>query len=114
MQFRFHKQRSSRSRGRSRPDHPVRPCARGVRPPGLLLRALLPNCPHCVQFVKMGDPLFSVRNAFFLGAYNTVINEASDLEHLSDADAVERDCLVYRSYIAQGSYEVRGGPAAGH
>lgn len=54
----------------------------------------------------MGDPLFSVRNAFYLGAYNTVINEASDMETLSDTDAIERDCFVYRSYIAMGSYEV--------
>eukprot|EP00197_Chlamydomonas_leiostraca_P002157 CAMPEP_0202858162 /NCGR_PEP_ID=MMETSP1391-20130828/812_1 /ASSEMBLY_ACC=CAM_ASM_000867 /TAXON_ID=1034604 /ORGANISM="Chlamydomonas leiostraca, Strain SAG 11-49" /LENGTH=288 /DNA_ID=CAMNT_0049537049 /DNA_START=25 /DNA_END=891 /DNA_ORIENTATION=- len=54
----------------------------------------------------MGDPLFSVRNAFYLGAYNTVINEASDMETLSDADAIERDCFVYRSYIALGSYEL--------
>lgn len=53
----------------------------------------------------MGDPLFTVRNMFFLGAYNTVINEASDLE-LSDMDMVERDVLVYRSYIAQGSYDL--------
>lgn len=54
----------------------------------------------------MGDPLFSVRNAFYLGAYNTVINEASDMETLSDTDAIERDCFVYRSYIAMGSYEL--------
>lgn len=56
----------------------------------------------------MADPLFTVRNHFFLGSYNTVINEASDLEGLSELEAVERDCLVYRSYIALGSYQVRG------
>ena len=55
----------------------------------------------------MGDLLFAVRNSFYLGAYNNVINEAADLDHLSDADAVERDCFVYRSYIALGSHEVR-------
>ncbi|EFJ49020.1 epsilon-COP [Volvox carteri f. nagariensis] len=53
----------------------------------------------------MADLLFNVRNAFYLGAYNTVINEAADLD-LSEAEAIERDCFVYRSYIAQGSYDL--------
>jgi hypothetical protein len=44
-----------------------------------------------------------------LGAYNTVINEAPDVDNLSEMEAVERDCFIYRSYIAMGSYEVRGG-----
>lgn len=55
----------------------------------------------------MADPLFSVRNAFYIGAYNTAANEALNLNSLSDKDAVERDCFIYRSYIAMGSYEVR-------
>ncbi len=55
----------------------------------------------------MGDPLFRLRSAFHTGAYNTVVNEGSNLSNLSDKDAIERDCFVYRSYIAQGSYEVR-------
>jgi coatomer protein complex subunit epsilon len=54
----------------------------------------------------MADPLFAVRNAFLLGAFNQVINEAADLDSLSEADSIERDCLVYRSYIALGSHEV--------
>ena len=54
----------------------------------------------------MGDLLFAVRNNFYLGAFNNVLNEASDLESLSEAEQIERDCYVYRSYIAQGSYEV--------
>ncbi|GIL79962.1 hypothetical protein Vretifemale_9201, partial [Volvox reticuliferus] len=53
----------------------------------------------------MADLLFNVRNSFYLGAYNTVINEAADLD-LSEADAIERDCFVYRSYIALGSYDL--------
>ncbi len=56
----------------------------------------------------MADPLFNIRNNFYLGAYNTVINDAADLDHLSDAEAIERDCFVYRSYIALGSYDVSG------
>ena len=53
------------------------------------------------------DILFAVRNSFYLGAYNNAINEASDLEGLTDAEQTEKDALVYRSYIALGSYDVR-------
>lgn len=52
------------------------------------------------------DPLFTVRNSFYLGAYNQVINEAADMNSLADHEAVERDCFVHRSYIAMGSQEV--------
>lgn len=52
------------------------------------------------------DLLFSLRNHFYLGAYQAAIAEASDLEGLSEAEKVERDCYVYRSYIELGSYEV--------
>eukprot|EP00245_Coleochaete_scutata_P008577 TRINITY_DN265_c0_g2_i1.p1 TRINITY_DN265_c0_g2~~TRINITY_DN265_c0_g2_i1.p1 ORF type:complete len:288 (+),score=71.12 TRINITY_DN265_c0_g2_i1:143-1006(+) len=51
------------------------------------------------------DALFNLRNNFFLGAYQAAINE-SHLGGLSDADSIERDTLVYRSYIAQGSYQL--------
>ncbi|GFR49642.1 hypothetical protein Agub_g11692 [Astrephomene gubernaculifera] len=54
----------------------------------------------------MADLLFNVRNLFYLGAYNTVINEAADLDNLSDAETIERDCFVYRSYIALGSFDL--------
>jgi coatomer protein complex subunit epsilon len=52
------------------------------------------------------DLLFAVRNYFYLGAYQAAIAEASDLEGLTEAQKVERDCYVYRSYIELGSYEV--------
>ena len=55
---------------------------------------------------KMSDPLFSVRNNFYLGAFNTVLNEAADVENVSELEAIERDTFIYRSYIALGSYEV--------
>lgn len=55
----------------------------------------------------MADPLFSVRNAFYTGAYSSVVNDAPNLGGLSEREAVERDCFVYRAYIAMGSYEVR-------
>ena len=57
------------------------------------------------------DLLFTVRNSFYLGAYQSAIAEASDLEGLSELERVERDCYVYRSYIELGSYEVLGATA---
>ena len=54
----------------------------------------------------MGDQLFPVYNNFFIGAFQVAINEASDLQGLSDTEATERDCYMYRSYIALGSYQV--------
>jgi hypothetical protein len=52
------------------------------------------------------DLLFSLRNHFYLGAYQAAIAEASDLEGLSETEKIERDSFVYRSYIELGSYEV--------
>ncbi|GMY09851.1 Coatomer epsilon subunit [Fagus crenata] len=49
--------------------------------------------------VSTPDHLFNLRNNFFLGAYQAAIN-------LSPDDIVERDYLVYRSYIAPGSYQL--------
>lgn len=51
------------------------------------------------------DPLFGLRNNFYLGAYQAAINN-SDVPNLSTEDAIERDSIVYRSYIALGSYQV--------
>ncbi|KAI7738921.1 hypothetical protein M8C21_031807 [Ambrosia artemisiifolia] len=51
------------------------------------------------------DMLFNLRNNFYLGAYQAAINN-SDVPNLSEDDAIERDCLVYRSYIALGSYQL--------
>lgn len=53
------------------------------------------------------DVLFMVRNNFYIGAFNNAINEAADLSGLPEADAVEKDAYVYRSYIALGSFDVR-------
>ncbi|KAI8469713.1 MAG: epsilon-COP [Monoraphidium minutum] len=52
------------------------------------------------------DILFAVKNNFYIGAFNNAINEASDLQGLGEAEAVERDVFVYRSYIALGSYDL--------
>lgn len=51
------------------------------------------------------DMLFTLRNNFYLGAYQAAINN-SDVPNLSEEDSIERDTLVYRSYIALGSYQV--------
>ncbi|RMZ54703.1 hypothetical protein APUTEX25_003081 [Auxenochlorella protothecoides] len=52
------------------------------------------------------DPLFSVRNNFYLGAYQTAISDASSLTGLSEDQKLERDTFVYRSYVELGSYEM--------
>lgn len=51
------------------------------------------------------DMLFNLRNNFYLGAYQAAINN-SDVANLSEDDSIERDCIVYRSYIALGSYQL--------
>eukprot|EP01018_Ginkgo_biloba_P039960 Gb_19819 [translate_table: standard] len=51
------------------------------------------------------DALFSLRNNFYIGAYQAAIND-SDLPGLAEEESIERDCLVYRSYIALGSYQL--------
>ncbi|KAJ0742106.1 putative coatomer, epsilon subunit, tetratricopeptide-like helical domain superfamily [Helianthus annuus] len=51
------------------------------------------------------DVLFNLRNNFYLGAYQAAINN-SDIPNLSEEDDAIRDCLVYRSYIALGSYQL--------
>ena len=70
-----------------------------------------PRAKHTqTRTLKMGS-LFPIQNAFHLGAYQVAINEAADLDStgtsLSSSDAIEKDCYVYRSYIALGSYQVR-------
>ncbi|KAK1426645.1 hypothetical protein QVD17_15322 [Tagetes erecta] len=51
------------------------------------------------------DLLFALRNNFYIGAFQAAINNG-DVQNLSEEDAIERDCLIYRSYIALGSYQL--------
>ncbi|KAL6546262.1 hypothetical protein OROMI_021983 [Orobanche minor] len=51
------------------------------------------------------DPLFGLRNNFYLGAYQAAINN-SEIPNLSPEEIVERDTLVCRSYVALGSYQL--------
>jgi coatomer protein complex subunit epsilon len=52
------------------------------------------------------DPLFELRNLFLIGNYQAAINEGLTLDHLGDGHKVERDVLIYRSYIAKGDYNI--------
>ncbi|PKI75239.1 coatomer subunit epsilon-1 [Punica granatum] len=50
------------------------------------------------------DHLFNMRNYYYLGAYQAAINCSDSLSGLSPDESLEKDCLVFRSYIALGSY----------
>lgn len=56
----------------------------------------------------MADPLFALRNSFYLGAFQTCISECSNATGLSESQKIERDVFLYRSYIELGTYDVRG------
>lgn len=53
------------------------------------------------------NDLFDLRNFFYLGNYQAAINEGQSLPSstLSEYDATEKDCYVFRSYIAKGNLE---------
>eukprot|EP01088_Endostelium_zonatum_P018063 TRINITY_DN5648_c0_g1_i2.p1 TRINITY_DN5648_c0_g1~~TRINITY_DN5648_c0_g1_i2.p1 ORF type:complete len:324 (+),score=80.69 TRINITY_DN5648_c0_g1_i2:57-1028(+) len=50
------------------------------------------------------DELFQLRNLFYVGSYQAVINEENSLNVKSDALRLEKDVFVYRAYIARGDY----------
>eukprot|EP01087_Luapelamoeba_hula_P011449 TRINITY_DN3110_c0_g1_i1.p1 TRINITY_DN3110_c0_g1~~TRINITY_DN3110_c0_g1_i1.p1 ORF type:complete len:242 (+),score=58.49 TRINITY_DN3110_c0_g1_i1:135-860(+) len=56
------------------------------------------------------DQLFELRNLFLIGNYQAAINEGLSITNASlasnDRAQVERDVLVYRSYVAKGDYSV--------
>eukprot|EP00210_Caulerpa_lentillifera_P007204 g6894.t1 len=51
------------------------------------------------------ETLWNVRNLFYLGAYQSAINEAQELSSLTDSEETERDFFVYRAYVALKKYE---------
>ncbi|XP_052181021.1 coatomer subunit epsilon-1-like [Diospyros lotus] len=52
------------------------------------------------------EVLFGVMNNFYLGAHQAAVNISADLSNLSLEEAVERDCFVFRSYIALGAHKI--------
>lgn len=50
------------------------------------------------------DELFVLRNMFYLGNYQGAIKEVSQIKVSDESKKVERDCFLYRSYIAQQKY----------
>jgi hypothetical protein len=67
----------------------------------------------CAHTGAMGDPLFTVLNNFHCGAYQLAINAAQELDDLPSSAALERDCLVYRAYVALGQHQARGAQTGG-
>jgi coatomer protein complex subunit epsilon len=54
----------------------------------------------------MSDPLFTLRNNFYLGSYQAAINAGSDIQTNNSEQALEKDLLIYRCYIGLGEYQV--------
>jgi coatomer protein complex subunit epsilon len=57
----------------------------------------------------MAAPLtmYALRDSFYLGAFGVAMNQSvNEIPNLSDEEAIERDTIVYRSYIAVGSYQL--------
>jgi len=52
------------------------------------------------------DQLFELRNLFLVGNYQAAINAGLSLGSLPERVQVERDVLIYRSYIAKGDYAI--------
>uniref|UniRef100_A0A8R1DIK3 Coatomer subunit epsilon n=1 Tax=Caenorhabditis japonica TaxID=281687 RepID=A0A8R1DIK3_CAEJA len=50
----------------------------------------------------MADKLFSIRNFFFLGSYQSCIGEALKFSTKNEDEKNEKDAYLYRAYIAQG------------
>eukprot|EP01096_Ripella_sp_DP13-Kostka_P016875 TRINITY_DN838_c1_g1_i1.p2 TRINITY_DN838_c1_g1~~TRINITY_DN838_c1_g1_i1.p2 ORF type:complete len:310 (+),score=161.93 TRINITY_DN838_c1_g1_i1:59-931(+) len=54
----------------------------------------------------MADPLFKLRTNFLLQNFQTVVNDAIKTNVTTQEQVVEKDSLVYRSYVGLGDYSV--------
>lgn len=52
------------------------------------------------------DLLFDLRNYFYLGNYQAAINEANNASLGTEKERLEKDTFVYRSYLAQGNFQL--------
>ncbi|RHZ87962.1 hypothetical protein Glove_27g11 [Diversispora epigaea] len=52
------------------------------------------------------DELFALRNLFYTGSFQQVINEAHKNVSISESAKLERKIYLYRAYIAQGKYNI--------
>jgi hypothetical protein len=80
-------------------------CARAPATSSRLHLRATTRCARAAQMER--DILFVVKNNFYIGAYGNAINEASDLEGLTEQEETDKRAFVYRSYIALGSSDVR-------
>lgn len=64
------------------------------------------------------DPLFEVKNSFYIGDYQACINASQKVKLANASDSVIRDLFFNRAYIAQSKYRIplgeikRGAPDA--
>lgn len=54
----------------------------------------------------MADPLFDVRNNFYLGAYQQCINEAQNTKCKTDEEKLQKNAFLYRAYIALNKHSI--------
>ncbi|CAG8815361.1 21839_t:CDS:2, partial [Racocetra persica] len=52
------------------------------------------------------DELFGLRNLFYTGSFQQVINEGSSRTSVSDSAKLERKIYLYRAYVAQGKHNI--------
>jgi|EP01047_Picozoa_sp_COSAG01_P065414 hypothetical protein len=62
-------------------------------------------CGHLTDAEMLAQELFQVKNFFYLGNYQMAINEASQ-GSFSPGSKTELDCLINRSYLGMGNFQL--------